>query len=49
MSYKEIRQSISKKDCNCAGCGKNIKAGSMCVIDPKNKKAYCLSCGKNKK
>lgn len=49
MAYSEIRQTISKKDCNCSDCGKSIKKDSPCVVDPKNKKVYCTTCGKNKK
>jgi hypothetical protein len=46
MSYKEKRQTASKKDCNCAACGKMIKKGSDCIVDPKTKKAYHTACGK---
>jgi hypothetical protein len=49
MSYKEIRQTESKKDCNCEGCGKPIKKGNQCVVDPKGKKAYHATCYKTKK
>jgi hypothetical protein len=49
MGYTEVRQTASKKDCYCAGCGTAIKKHANCIIDPKNKKAYCLNCGKNKK
>lgn len=46
MSYKEVRQTVSKKDCNCAKCDNSIKKGSPCIINPKGKKVYCLKCGK---
>jgi hypothetical protein len=48
MSYKEVRQTQSKKDCNCAGCHKQIKKGGLCIIDPKTKTVICLNCGKTK-
>lgn len=48
MSYKEVRQTVSKRDCDCTKCGKPIKAGSPCIINPKGKKVYCLRCGKEK-
>lgn len=49
MSYNEIRQTISKKNCLCAGCSKPISEGSLCVVDPKNRRAYCPHCGKSVK
>jgi hypothetical protein len=49
MAYNEIRQTLSKKTCRCAECGKLIEQGTNCIIDPKSKKVYCLACGKNKK
>lgn len=48
MAYNEIRQTISKKDCSCASCGKPVKSGTHCIIDPKGKKVYCFECGKDK-
>lgn len=48
MAYNEIRQTVSKKDCLCASCGKPVKSGSQCIIDPKSKKVYCPKCGKEK-
>jgi tartrate dehydratase beta subunit/fumarate hydratase class I family protein len=48
MSYKEVRQTISKKDSACDKCGGQIKKGSPCVIDPKNKKIYHTGCIKTK-
>jgi hypothetical protein len=49
MSYKEVRQTESKKDCNCSECGKTIKEGTPCIVDPKKKTAMHVSCAKTKK
>ncbi len=46
MSYKEIRQTVSKKDCKCKKCEKAIKAHTPCIVDPKKKEVYCIPCGK---
>jgi hypothetical protein len=46
MSYKEKRETISKKDCKCAACGKPIKTGSPCIVDPKAKTAIHTGCAK---
>jgi hypothetical protein len=45
MSYKEKRQTISKKDFVCK-CGKEVKKGQPCIVDPKKKEAYCPNYGK---
>lgn len=50
MSYKETRQTESKKDSTCAGdCGKQVKKGTQCIVDPKTKRVYHLACFKTKK
>jgi hypothetical protein len=50
MSYKQIRQTLSKKDCNCPTCKKEIKKNTACIIDPKKKEAYHIACyNKSKK
>ena len=47
MSYKEIRQTESKRDSACAGnCGKPVKKGSPCIVNPKGKKVYHVACAK---
>ena len=45
MSYNETRTTISKKDCDCTGCGKRIRKDDNIVINPKSKEVYCLKCG----
>jgi hypothetical protein len=49
MSYKEPRQTESKKDSPCSKCGKTIKKGSPCIVDPKNKTVSHISCKKDQK
>jgi hypothetical protein len=46
MSYKEARQTISKKDCTCTICKAQIKKGAPCIVDPKKKEVTCTKCGK---
>lgn len=46
MAYNEPRQTLSKKDCNCDTCGKEIKKGTPCSVDPKNKKVTHVKCVK---
>ncbi len=46
MSYKEIRKTTSKHNCECAACKGEIKKGSECVVDPKTKKAWHPKCKK---
>jgi RNase P subunit RPR2 len=46
MSYKEIRQTESKRDSTCEGCGKPLKQGSQCIVNPKGKKVYHVTCAK---
>lgn len=42
---RDVRLTYSKINCNCLDCGKNIKKGSSCFVDPKIKGAYCTICG----
>lgn len=48
MSYKEVRQTESKKDSNCSTCGKLIEKGKPCIVDPKKKTAKHVGCAKKK-
>jgi hypothetical protein len=46
MAYNEIRQTYSKKDCNCSKCGCSVKKDNLCIIDPKTRVVYCSGCGR---
>jgi hypothetical protein len=44
MSYKETRQTESKKDSKCSICKGPIKKGSPCIVDPKKKEVRHVKC-----
>lgn len=48
MAYKDIRQTNSKKDCDCCVCKEQIKANSPCFVDPKAKQAWHVKHTKDK-
>jgi hypothetical protein len=43
MAYKEVRQTISKKDSTCGDCKTSIKAGASCIVDPKSKEKKSIA------
>jgi hypothetical protein len=42
--YDKPRQTYSKQECKCTECGKLIKKGSECIVDPKTKTAKHIKC-----
>lgn len=48
MAYNDVRQTASKKDCDCSVCKKAMKKGEQCYVDPKEGKAWHASHGKDK-
>ena len=46
MSYKEKRVTVNKEDTTCCICGKNIKKGKECFVDPSVKpiQISCIKC-----
>jgi hypothetical protein len=46
MAYKEVRQTLSKIDSKCKDCKTEIKKHTPCIVEPKKKDVYCLTCGK---
>jgi hypothetical protein len=48
MAYNDVRQTTSKKDCNCKVCKNQIKKNTLCFVDPKSKEAWCLKHTKDK-